>query len=417
MKKRVFSLVLVAAMVYIGTMGFDFQYEWDDHWVVINDYTSAGFSFSNLWHVFTDFYRGQYAPFNELSYICIHSLFGYSPMAFHAMSIIWHVANAVLAFFVVRSLLQTIHGNILTPDSNNNIAWVAAMLWAIHPMNVESVAWISASKILLYAFFYLLALLLYLKYIKNPTAGRYFGLMLLFTASFFGKEQAVVLPLAFLLLDYAANREESVKHLLLEKLPFFILAVFFGVITIISQGYAYGVPEYALDKRLFFAGYTLFEYLVKTVMPVNLSYLYPFPSSPEGEIPVLLYVYPLILLALGYFIYTRRSNRVLTVGMLFFVIHLLVAIHLISTSRFAIVADRYNYVAMMGPMMIVALYLHKFAQRRKTIALAIGLLYGAYLCSYTIIYQRKWVDSKTLKSQAGLIRNDQQGNNIRLLEA
>lgn len=416
MKKRVLSLILITVLVYIGTLGHDFQYDWDDHWVVINDYTTAGFTFSNLWHILTDFYRGQYAPFNELSYVFVHALFGYSPMAFHAMSIIWHTANVVLVFFLVRSLLCHIHGAAKSA-SYDNIAWLAALLWAVHPMNVESVAWVSASKILVYAFFYLLALLLYLKYIESPTIAKYIGLVLLFVASFFGKEQAVVLPLAFLLFDYAMGRKESVKYLLIEKLPFFILAVFLGVVTIISQGYAYGVPEYPLDKRLFFAGYTLFEYLVKSVLPVNLSYLYPFPCAPDGDIPVLLYAYPVILLALGYFVYMQRKHRVLVVGILFFVIHLLVAIHLISTSRFAVVADRYNYVAMIGPMMIITVSLSVLYHRRKAVALCLRLVYFAYLCTYTLIYQRRWVDSKTLKATTEAFVSTGRNENHKILKA
>lgn len=396
MKKRIFFLVLIVIAVFISIVGHRFLYQWDDHWVVFNRYTSLGLNPRNLWRVLTEFYRGQYAPFNELSYILIHSVFGYSPMAFHAASILWHVANTVLLFLVLNRLLKMIQGNPLLGQSKN-IAWVCTLLWAVHPVNVEPVAWVSASKILVYAFYYLAALLLYLYYIARPGLGKYIGLLALFVASFFGKEQAVVLPLAFLLVDYVTRREEKVGYLLLEKAPFLILALFFGIVTILSQGDGGNMPEYSLWQRLLFCGYTLYEYMVKTILPLNLMYLYPFPTTPDGDMPTMMYVYPLMILAAAYIIYVMRKERILVFGVSFFVVHLLVALHLISISRFAIVADRYNYLAMVGPLLVIAYYLCLWSQKNKLAARAIVGLYFAYLCTYTVIYQQNWENSEHVK--------------------
>ncbi|MDO4197303.1 MAG: hypothetical protein Q4D33_14280, partial [Prevotellaceae bacterium] len=284
MKTRIISLVLVVVAAFASIAGHRFLYQWDDHWVVFNPYTDAGLNLKNLWKVLTEFYRGQYAPFNELSYILIHSVFGYSPMAFHVASLLWHTANTVLLFLFLNRLLKMIPSNPLAGQSAN-IAWICALLWAVHPVNVEPVAWISASKILVYAFFYLAALLLYLHYIEDPRIGKYIGLLALFVASFLGKEQAVVLPLAFLSMDYITSRKCGVGYLLLEKAPFLILALFFGIVSIISQGAGGNMPEYSLWQRLLFCGYTLYEYMVKTVSPMNLMYLYPFPVAPDGKMP------------------------------------------------------------------------------------------------------------------------------------
>ncbi len=396
MKKRIISLAVIAIVVYFCIVNHGFLFEWDDHWVVYNDYTNIGLDVINLWNVLTEFYGGQYAPFNELSYIFIHALFGYSPMAFHAASLLWHTANTVLLFLVLNRLLKMIPNNPLVSQSAN-VAWVCALLWAVHPVNVESVAWISASKILVYAFYYLAALLLYLYYIERPGIGKYIGLLALFVASFLGKEQAVVLPLAFLLVDYLIKRKDKIDYLLLEKVPFLILAMFFGIVTIISQGAGGNMPEYSLWQRLLFCGYTLYEYMVKTVLPMNLMYLYPFPIIPEEKMPFMMYLYPLMILAAAYLIYVWRKERILVFGTLFFVVHLLVAIHLISISRFAIVADRYDYLAMIGPLLVMVHYLFLWYQKNKMAArLAIGL-YFIYLCTYTIIYQQNWDNSEHVK--------------------
>lgn len=396
MRKRIISLVLIAIAAFVGTLYHDFLYEWDDHWVVINNYTDAGLDLRNMWAVLTGFYHGQYAPFNELSYILVHAVFGYSPMAFHAASLLWHTANTVLLFLVLNRLLKMIPNNPLTGQSAN-VAWVCALLWAVHPVNVEPVSWISASKILVYAFYYLAALLLYVYYIERPGLGKYIGLLALFVASFFGKEQAVVLPLAFLLVDYVTSRKCGVGYLLLEKAPFLILALFFGIVTIISQGAGGNMPEYSLWQRLLFCGYTLYEYMVKTVLPMNLMYLYPFPIPPDGEMPLMMYIYPLMILAAAYLVYMFRKERMLVFGALFFVVHLLVAVHLISISRLAIVADRYNYLAMIGPLLVIVHYLCLWYQKHKMAARLVIGLYFVYLCTYTIIYQQNWENSEHVK--------------------
>lgn len=396
MKKYIISLVLIVIAVFISIVGHRFLYQWDDHWVVFNQYTDAGLNPRNLWKVITEFYRGQYAPFNELSYILIHTVFGYSPMAFHAASLLWHTANTVLLFLFLNRLLKMIPNNPLTGQSAN-VAWVCALLWAVHPVNVEPVSWISASKILVYAFYYLAALLLYVYYIERPGLGKYIGLLALFVASFFGKEQAVVLPLAFLLVDYVTSRKCGVGYLLLEKAPFLILALFFGIVTIISQGAGGNMPEYSLWQRLLFCGYTLYEYMVKTVLPMNLMYLYPFPIAPDGEMPLMMYVYPLMILAAAYLVYLFRKERMLVFGVLFFVVHLLVAVHLISISRFAIVADRYNYLAMVGPLLVIVYYLSLWHRKHKMAARVVLGLFFVYLCTYTIIYQQNWENSEHVK--------------------
>ncbi|MCR5535001.1 MAG: hypothetical protein K6F47_07530 [Bacteroidaceae bacterium] len=404
MKKRIISLVLIVVAVYICIVNHGFLFEWDDHWVVFNKYTDAGLDWKNLWAVLTEFHQGQYAPFNELSYILIHSVFGYSPMAFHAASLLWHAANTVLLFLFLNRLLKMIPNSPLAGQSQN-IAWLCALLWAVHPVNVEPVAWISASKILVYAFYYLAALLLYLYYIERPGMGKYIGLLALFVASFLGKEQAVVLPLAFLLVDYLTKREDKIGYLLLEKAPFLILALFFGIVTIISQGAGGNMPEYSLWQRLLFCGYTLYEYMVKTILPMNLMYLYPFPTTPEGKMPLMMYLYPFMILAAAYLVYLFRKERILVFGTLFFVVHLLVAIHFISISRFAIVADRYNYLAMVGPLLVIVHYLCLWSQKHKMAARVVLGLYFVYLCTYTIIYQQNWDNSEHVKRHYNEIVN------------
>jgi hypothetical protein len=165
------------------------------------------------------------------------------------------------------------------------------------------------------------------------------------------------------------------------------------------------MPEYSLWQRLLFCGYTLYEYMVKTVLPMNLMYLYPFPIAPDGEMPLMMYVYPLMILAAAYLVYVFRKERMLVFGALFFVVHLLVAIHFISISRFAIVADRYNYLAMVGPLLVIVHYLCLWHRKHKMAARIVLGLYFIYLCTYTFIYQQNWNNSEHVKRHYNEIVN------------
>ena len=194
--RRMLPYLLLAAVtvaVYIQTVWNDFLFHWDDQWVVINAFTDRGMSWSNIWDVVTQFYHGQYAPANELYYIIIYSLFGYNSYAFHAGSVLLHTANVLLTYrFVFLLSLKTQNGETAVAG---RIAFVTALLFAVHPVCVESVAWLSASKILVYSLFYLTALIIYIRYIERKDAASYLLVLLLYILSFAGKEQAVVLVL------------------------------------------------------------------------------------------------------------------------------------------------------------------------------------------------------------------------------
>ena len=267
--RRMLPYLLLAAVtvaVYIQTVWNDFLFHWDDQWVVINAFTDRGMSWSNIWDVVTQFYHGQYAPANELYYIIIYSLFGYNSYAFHAGSVLLHTANVLLTYrFVFLLSLKTQNGETAVAG---RIAFVTALLFAVHPVCVESVAWLSASKILVYSLFYLTALIIYIRYIERKDAASYLLVLLLYILSFAGKEQAVVLVLCCALVDYAMRRREPVLLMVAEKVPMLFLALFFGLITILSQGDTSGgsMPQYDIMERSLLSLYSLFLYIVKATV-------------------------------------------------------------------------------------------------------------------------------------------------------
>lgn len=393
-------LVIPVLIVYYPVLSNDFLYLWDDQWVVINHYTSGGINFDNLYRILTDFYHGQYAPVNELSYLLLYSAFGYNPVVFHLASLVWHAANVLLVYVFISKLLFLRGG--FSREKISCIAFLTALIFGVHPVNVESVAWVSASKILIYSFFYLLSLLSYLKYVENKKIGYYCLTFLFFIFSFGGKEQAVTLPVCLLLIDYFVKRDLKDKQVWIEKIPFFLFALFFGLLTIQSQGDPGNRPVYPMGQRLMLACYTLFEYFVKCLIPIKLSYLYPFPMQPGESLPLRFWIYPFIILCALFYLYSNRKNAILIFSVLFFVVHVGVALHIISLSRFAIVADRYVYVSCIGFAFLLSYLFVSFCQKLKSKRVAYGvsllmLFYVFYLGTYTYLYSKQWKDTNTLK--------------------
>lgn len=318
-------LALVCLVTYWRVVSLQFQTMWDDQWEVINYYTSSGLSPANLWAVLTEFYHGQYAPVNEYYYITLYTLFGYDPFWFHLGSLLIHIGNVMLAYMFVSRLLSKI--GVVAIDSIGRIAFFTALLLAVHPMTVEVVAWISASKSLLYVFFYLSALHFYLSYTVTGKPWHLFFTAFAFVLSFGAKEQAVTLPVCLLLIDYALGRGFLNKKLWVEKFPFFLLSVFFGIITMYSQadtgeGVLSGEDHYPFYQNVLFASYSVVEYITKLLVPVKLSYLYPFPNIIGDSVPLRFWVYPFVIMALVVTLWTFWKQKWVFFGISFFFLHI-----------------------------------------------------------------------------------------------
>src|SRR5690606_23047789 len=215
-------LIILAALAFFPSLSNDFQRQWDDQWMLLEHHIILHPSLENIWYYFTHFDRGQYYPLNQLYYLGIHSLFGFDPAAFHAGSLIMHLINSILVFILIRQIGR----QIVEPEHHFRLHWMAglvALIFAIHPLQVESVAWISASKILLYATFTLSGLITYVIYIKSRKVVFLILTILAYILSFMCKEQAIILPLNIILLDWLFHTfgyREFSKRVLWEKIPF-----------------------------------------------------------------------------------------------------------------------------------------------------------------------------------------------------
>ena len=422
-------LAVCALAAYYPVFGHDFLYYWDDQWQVFNHYTESGYTLNNFWAIFTEFYGEQYSPVNQVMYLVIYSIFGYKPFWFHATCLLLHISNAILVYLCINSLLKI--NRRFETNNKNTVAFLTALIFAIHPLNVEAVAWISASKIVVYSFFYLLATLSFISFLRIGKIKYYFITLLLFVFSFFGKEQAVIFPVWLLLIYWLAGYwagkigemveigeigemgkeaeagKTNTKKVWLAIMPFFVLSFAFGIITILSQtgdGSLVGHGGYPFWQRIVFACYSFTEHFQKTVFPFKLLYLYPFPSVQGEPLPQWMLFYPLILTVLLISLWKLLiKNNVVLFCLMFFTIHISLTTHIISMQRFVITADRYVYLASIGIYFAISYYFVFFMKKlkglKKTGIVIAFIAYLLYFGIYTNIRSRVWRDVETLNKE------------------
>lgn len=393
-------LIIIAVAVYLPTFENDLQYFWDDQWQVVNDFTSGGISGSNLLNIFTTFNHGQYSPINQIAYTLIYIFSFYDPSAYHCFSLVLHILNACLIYALLNYLLLEMDVDF---ENGKIIVFVTSVLFVIHPINVEAVAWVSASKIPLYSFFYLLGLLFYVYYVKKQKIKYLLLVLALYMISIGSKEQAVVFPFSLFLLDWLYKRKIWNEDILGEKLIFLVVGLFMGAVTIVAQGTTSLTSDYSFWNRLLLSCYAIFEYMTKTIFPVGLNYLYPYPMQAGEELPFVFYFYPILVLFVLYLIFLCRKNRLIVFSFLFFLINISLSLNILPLGRLAMIADRYLYLGGVGLFLIISYgiisvlrYCVSFGMWNFVIKLFVGV-YFVYLFSYSYYSVTKWKNSDTIK--------------------
>jgi tetratricopeptide (TPR) repeat protein len=331
---------------------------WDDEEYVINNPLIQELSFSGLIDIFSTLQvAGNYHPITLISLAIDYAIGGGSPLAFHLSSLLLHLLNVLLLGLFIRKLT----GNTL-------IAFVVMLLFGIHPMHVESVAWVSARKDLLYTAFLLAGLIFYLKGREQPARNPFWWRLTIiaFILSLLSKGMAVIFPLLLILIEYypqagkplpSGPRGEFLKRQVKEKLPLFILSALFIIVTYFSQKTGAGldfVPDRHPVNNIFIVTYGISFYLLKSFLPFMLSSFHPYPEGLLGLLPWFYYGAFLLVMVIvigGWKI--RKRYPLISWGLAFFLISLLPIIQLVPLGQ-VVVAERYTYFAYIGLFMIVA---------------------------------------------------------------
>lgn len=410
--RTVILLFLLTAGVFSLSLKNDFQRGWDDQWQVLDNPFVTDLSWDYLYYHFTHFFHGQYSPVNTMFYALVFALAGYNPAAFHALSLIIHLLNVMMVFSLAKRLFST-----LPKIKGNKMEWYAglvALVFGIHPLQVESVSWISASKVLLFSFFTLIALHIYTRYIETKKYLLLVWVMVCYLLAFGSKEQAVVLPLTLITLDYFFGRLKDLSFswrswlqpVVIEKLPFLLVAL--GMWYFSSRnglGHLQDVNAYPFGQRLVFGAHSLVVYIFRFLAPVKMYYFYFYPMVQGEPLPAIYWSYPVLLLIIVWFGVEqyRKGNRLTVFGLLFFLVNLLLVIHLLPMPRKMITADRYMYLSIFGLAIAAVPFVERFFQwfaKQKKIWLP-GLLMVLWLAAtggYSVYRTTQWKDSPTIKS-------------------
>lgn len=397
-------LVLINIVVYHHTLGNQFIDKWDDQWQIINAYTISDWNWQYISHLFRYSFHGQYSPLNQLLYCTIYQICGLNPSAFHCVSLAIHILNTILIYKIISHILfkKSKYDN----QKCNNIAFITSLLFAVHPLQVESVAWMSASKILLSSFFYILACYFFVFYIEARKTLHYIGSIICFLLAYLSKEQAVTLPLMLTVLTLIYKGWKIDRTFFLQITPFFILALLMGCFFVFetknnSINTLTSSATYTWWQRIIFASYALTEYICKAIIPYNLRFKYYYPLSPTELTPLWLFFYPLLITTIIYSFRNIFKKPIIVIGTAIFLIHLILVLHIIPIDRQHIIADRYMYLSIIGIALPFAYYGITFYHQLKSKKFKYALisLFLLAITSFSIeSFERtqKWNNSNTI---------------------
>lgn len=369
-------LVVVAFLALSPLLGAGFVDYDDQVYVTSNARVQKGLTWAGVKWAFTNLDFGFYYPLTWLSHMLDCQLYGLKAWGHHLTSILIHIANATLLFVFLRRATGALWRS-----------WVVAALFALHPLHVESVAWIAERKDVLSTFFLFLAFLAYARYVRKPGLGRMATVFLLLLAGLMAKSMLVTAPVLLLLLDVWPFRRlgnegagavvaqegdssawvRSWRGLVLEKVPLFLLAMVFGVLTVYAQNLGGAVNTLrvvplGLRVETALVGYG--TYLVKMVAPVNLAVLYPLPIHGWPLLRLITSV--LLLLAVTALVwYLHRGRPYLLVGWLWFLTAVAPVSGILQVGQQAY-ADRYTYVSLIGVFIMIVWTAGDFLERRRT---------------------------------------------------
>lgn len=392
------GILLLAVVTYLPV--FDDAKEftnWDDGAYVTEQPLVRSLDAMNIKQMFKTESRvaANYHPLTMLTLAVDYARGEGQMWAFMQTTLVLHLLNTVLVYLFVLMLLR---GNLIA-------AALSGALFALHPMHVESVAWVAERKDVLYTAFYLASLIAYVRYVRGGSLMWLIGVFASFVLSCLAKPMAVTLPVVLLLVDLLERRGLSMKSAV-EKAPFFIVAVIVGLLTLqVQSSEGAGLVDttyFSLGERVLFALYGIVEYVSKLFVPINLSAFYPYPST-DGQPEGIVYLYAALALAgMGLVVWLWRKNRSelndrVFFGMAFFLVTISIVLQLISVGG-AVIADRYTYVPYVGLFIILGTLLERFTRTQKAPYLALSVIGAASIFFAVVSHARVgvWQNSGVL---------------------
>lgn len=388
-------ILLLTVVLYLPSLQNSFT-NWDDDIHITDNALVQNLTLETLPQYFLPTSAYMYHPVTLLMYGMEWKFGNGNPIVFHAVSLLVHCINIILVFIFLMLLFR-----------RTGIALFVSLFFAILPMNVEAVAWISGRKDELALLFLLLGSIQYLQF-PSLSVSRfgYASIYVFFILGLLSKPTVIIFPFLLLLFDWYMHKRLSVQNFI-SKLPFILLSILFGVFVIIvsSSEVSASIENYSFIQRIQLMSYALLFYPAKILVPYHLSACYSYPDLSGEQIPLLISVAPLFVLSVMGLTYFIRKNTVFIFGALFALLPLLLVLHVVPFHNASLVADRYGYISSVGILIAIAALIHStfnthFIQSIFMRGLFAVVFFAVVLFNMRIAFLRTfvWKDGVTLFS-------------------
>ena len=404
-------ITITTVAVYCQVINNEFVYYDDNQYVTENHHVISGLSLKNIDWAFTTTCASNWHPLTWLSHMMDCQFFGLNPGRHHLINLLFHIANTLLLFFILQKMTGAL--------------WKSAfvsVLFALHPLHVESVAWVAERKDVLSTFFWMLTIWSYVRYVECNGIKRYLQVNLFFILGLMSKPMLVTLPFVLILLDYwplsrfnfyknsksgTPKNGQTIFKLILEKTPLFILSASSCVATLYAQRSSIGSLEsFSLDVRIGNALVSYITYLWKTIFPINLAVLYPHPGTLPFWTVIGSFVF-LVFVTSAAILYIKKYPYFVT-GWLWYLGTLVPVIGFVQVGAQAM-ADRYTYIPLIGIFIIVVWGISdilSLCRYKSIIVNLLSVIVLSVLMTISWVQVGYWKDSTTLFKHAIKVTSD-----------
>lgn len=372
---------LITFVVYLSSLHHEFV-EWDDAQYVVENLHIRSINIAFIKWAFADFHAGNWHPLTWISHAIDYAIWGLNPLGHHLTNVILHAANTFVVVLLIIGILNVLKEASIKRRPSEFLhermilitGGITGLLFGLHPLHVESVAWVAERKDLLCALFVLISVTLYTKYvnsINNEPAEeksalrlfnkQYFFALIFYILALLSKPMAVTLPFVLLILDwYPFERIQSLKTFraaFIEKIPLVALSLISSVLTVLAQregGALASIEAIPLSTRLLVGARSLIAYLWKMIWPLNLTPFYPYPTNVSLlSLEYLFTIFFVVGITIICIVRAKKQRLWLSVWS-YYVMTLIPVIGIVQVGRQAM-ADRYTYLPSLGPFLIMGL--------------------------------------------------------------
>ncbi|MCR4560776.1 MAG: hypothetical protein K5685_11920 [Bacteroidales bacterium] len=397
-------IIIVTAFVYSFSLGNEAT-NWDDDKYIGENPLLRTFDKETVSKMFFSddpgekYFMGNYHPLTMLTLNMNYQIadLGANGKVLPYTFIMINIALHLMSVFLVYLIFSQLFTKRLYPI-------VIALLFGIHTLHVESVTWIAERKDVLYTMFYFLSLYCYILYKKRQKVTFYILSLIIFIISALSKGQAVSLTVTLFLIDYFLTEEYLNWKTHLNKIPFLIISMVFGLISVKAQAVSTALAEtdqYEVYQRIAFGSNGFLQYILRFILPVKLACLYPYPDILNRTVPVIYWLtVPVFIAVILLNFFTYKKDKIFTFGLLFFIANIALLLQFIPVGS-AMYADRYSYIPSVGLSILLAYVIDLLTTKykdNKAILYGVFAVYAVILCIMTINREKVWQNSRTLWS-------------------